>query len=255
MKKILASLLAAFALVTGAQAAGGALVLDKFPKERVSDLAALQNGAKLFVNYCLNCHSAAFMRFNRLTDIGLTEQQIKDNLLFPTDKVGEVMKVSLDAKDAKAWFGALPPDLTLVARSRASGSGSGADYLYTYLRTFYRDDTRPTGWNNLTFPNVGMPHALWELQGQRAAKFVDVVDPHDPTKKTHEFEGFEQLTPGTMSPQEYDSAIADLVAYMQWMGEPAQQQRTRIGVGVLIFLAIFFVIAWRLNAAFWKDVK
>ena len=255
MKKILASLLAAFALVTGAQAAGGALVLDKFPKERVSDLAALQNGAKLFVNYCLGCHSAAYMRFNRLKDIGLTEQQIKDNLLFPTDKVGEVMKVSLDAKDAKAWFGALPPDLTLVARSRASGSGSGADYLYTYLRTFYRDDTRPTGWNNLTFPNVGMPHALWELQGQRAAKFVDVVDPHDPTKKTHEFEGFEQLTPGTMSPQEYDSAIADLVAYMQWMGEPAQQQRTRIGVGVLIFLAIFFVIAWRLNAAFWKDVK
>ena len=255
MKKILASLLAAFALVTGAQAAGGALVLDKFPKERVSDLAALQNGAKLFVNYCLNCHSAAFMRFNRLKDIGLTDQQIKDNLLFTTEKVGETMKAAIDPKDAKAWFGALPPDLTLVARSRASGSGSGADYLYTYLRTFYRDDTRPTGWNNLTFPNVGMPHALWELQGQRAAKFVDVVDPHDPTKKTHEFEGFEQLTPGTMSPQEYDSAIADLVAYMQWMGEPAQQQRTRIGVGVLIFLAIFFVIAWRLNAAFWKDVK
>ncbi|MDX9843801.1 MAG: cytochrome c1 [Aquabacterium sp.] len=255
MKKILASLLAAFALVTGAQAAGGALVLDKFPKERVSDLAALQNGAKLFVNYCLNCHSAAFMRFNRLKDIGLTEQQIKDNLLFPTDKVGEVMKVSLDPKDAKAWFGALPPDLTLVARSRASHSGTGADYLYTYLRTFYRDDTRPTGWNNLTFPNVGMPHALWELQGQRTAKFVEVDDPKDPTKKTHEFEGFEQLTPGTMSPQEYDSAIADLVAYLQWMGEPVQQQRQRIGVGVLIFLAIFFVIAWRLNAAFWKDVK
>ncbi len=255
MKKILASLLAAFALVTGAQAAGGALVLDKFPKERVSDLAALQNGAKLFVNYCLNCHSAAFMRFNRLKDIGLTEQQIKDNLLFPTDKVGEVMKVSLDAKDAKEWFGAVPPDLTLVARSRASHDGSGADYLYTYLRTFYRDDTRTTGWTNLTFPNVGMPHALWELQGQRAAKFVEVADPHDPTKKTHQFEGFEQLTPGTMSPQEYDSAIADLVAYMQWMGEPVQQQRQRIGVGVLIFLAIFFVIAWRLNAAFWKDVK
>lgn len=255
MKKILASLLAAFALVTGAQAAGGALVLDKFPKERVSDLAALQNGAKLFVNYCLNCHEAAFMRFNRLKDIGLTEQQIKDNLLFPTDKVGEVMKVSLDPKDAKEWFGGVPPDLTLVARSRASHSGSGADYLYTYLRTFYRDDTRPTGWNNLTFPNVGMPHALWELQGQRAAKFVEVADPHDATKKLHQFDGFEQLTPGTMSPQEYDSAIADLVAYLQWMGEPVQQQRQRIGVGVLIFLSIFFVIAWRLNAAFWKDVK
>jgi ubiquinol-cytochrome c reductase cytochrome c1 subunit len=253
MKKILASLLASLCLVTGAQAAGTALVLDKFPKERVTDLAALQNGAKLFVNYCLNCHAAAFMRFNRLQDIGLTEQQIKDNLLFPTDKVGEVMKVSLDAKDAKAWFGATPPDLTLVARSRASGSGSGADYLYTYLRTFYRDDARPTGWNNLVFPNVGMPHVLWELQGQRAAKFVDADDGHG--KTVHKFDGFEQLTPGKMSAQEYDSAMADLVAYLQWMGEPMQTQRTRIGVGVLLFLALFTFIAWRLNAAFWKDVK
>lgn len=255
MKKILASLLTAFALMSGAQAAGDALVLDKFPKERVSDLAALQNGAKLFVNYCLNCHSAAFMRFNRLQDIGLTEQQIKENMLFPTDKVGDVMKAAIDPKDAKDWFGAVPPDLTLVARSRASHYGTGADYLYTYLRTFYRDDTRPTGWNNLTFPNVGMPHAMWELQGQRVAKFAEVADPHDANKKIQEFQGFEQVTPGTLSPQEFDSAMADLVAYLQWMGEPVQQQRTRIGVGVLIFLAIFFVIAWRLNAAFWKDVK
>ncbi len=253
MKKILASLLAAIALVSGAHANTGSLVLDKFPKERVTDLAALQNGAKLFVNYCLNCHAAAFMRFNRLKDIGLTDQQIKDNLLFPTDKVGEVMKVSLDAKDAKEWFGATPPDLTLVARSRASGSGSGADYLYTYLRTFYRDDTRPTGWNNLVFPNVGMPHVLWELQGQRAAKFVEVDDGHG--KKEHKFDSFEQLSPGKMSAQEYDSAMADLVAYLQWMGEPMQTQRTRIGVGVLLFLALFTFIAWRLNAAFWKDVK
>ena len=144
MKKIFASLLAALCLVSGAQANEGSLVLDKFPKERITDMAALQNGAKLFVNYCLNCHQAAFMRFNRLKDIGLTEQQIKENLLFPTDKVGELMKVSLDAKDAKEWFGATPPDLTLIARSRASGSGSGADYLYTYLRSFYRDETRPT---------------------------------------------------------------------------------------------------------------
>lgn len=254
MKKLLASLLATLALMSGVHA-NESLVLDKFPKERVTDLAALQNGAKIFVNYCLNCHAAAFMRFNRLKDIGLTEQQIKDNLLFPTDKVGEVMKVSLDPKDAKAWFGATPPDLTLVARSRASASGSGADYLYTYLRSFYRDETRPTGWNNLVFPNVGMPHVLWELQGQRAAKFVEEADPHDPAKKVHKFEGFEQLTPGKMSPQEFDSNIADLVAYLQWMGEPMQTQRTRIGAGVLIFLAIFTFIAWRLNAAFWKDVK
>jgi ubiquinol-cytochrome c reductase cytochrome c1 subunit len=255
MKKFLASLLAAFALVSGAAHANTALVLDKFPTERITDMAALQNGAKIFANYCLNCHSAAFMRFNRLKDIGLTEQQIKDNLLFPTDKVGEVMKVSLDPKDAKVWFGGVPPDLTLVARSRASGSGSGADYLYTYLRSFYRDEARPTGWNNLVFPNVGMPHVLWELQGQRAAKFVTEPDPHNPGKTEEKFEGFEQLTPGKLSPQEYDSAIADLVAYLQWMGEPLQNQRTRLGVGVLIFLAIFTFIAWRLNAAFWKDVK
>jgi ubiquinol-cytochrome c reductase cytochrome c1 subunit len=254
MKKILASLLAALALASGVHA-NTTLVLDKFPKERVTDVAALQNGAKLFVNYCLNCHAASFMRFNRLKDIGLTEQQIKDNMLFPTDKVGELMKVSLDTKDAKAWFGATPPDLTLVARSRASGNGSGADYLYTYLRTFYRDDARPTGWNNLVFPNVGMPHVLWELQGQRAAKFVTEADPHNPGKSEHKFEAFEQLTPGKLSPQEYDSAIADLVAYLQWMGEPVQNQRTRIGAGVLFFLAIFTFIAWRLNASFWKDVK
>ena len=254
MKKLLASLLATLALMSGVHA-NESLVLDKFPKERVTDLAALQNGAKIFVNYCLNCHAAAFMRFNRLKDIGLTEQQIKDNLLFPTDKVGELMKVSLDTKDAKEWFGAVPPDLTLVARSRAGASGSGADYLYTYLRSYYRDEARPTGWNNLIFPNVGMPHVLWELQGQRAAKFVEEADPHDPAKKIHKFDGFEQLTPGKMSPQEFDSNIADLVAYLQWMGEPMQTQRTRIGAGVLIFLAIFTFIAWRLNAAFWKDVK
>ena len=172
MKKIIASLLAAFALVAGAHAAGGpGIALDKFPRERMSDLAALQNGAKLFVNYCLNCHSAAFMRYNRLRDIGLTDKQIAENLTFATDKIGDTMKASIDPKQAKAWFGANPPDLTLVARSRASGAGSGADYLYTYLRTYYRDETKPTGWNNLVFPNIGMPHPLWELQGERKPVF------------------------------------------------------------------------------------
>jgi len=255
MKKIIASLVTALALVSGVQANEGGLSLDKFPAERMTNLAALQNGAKLFVNYCLNCHSAAFMRYNRLKDIGLTDDQIKANLLFATEKVGDTMNVSLNAKDAKAWFGATPPDLTLVARSRASHAGSGSDYLYTYLRTFYRDEARPSGWNNLVFPNVGMPHVLWELQGQRAAKFVEETDPHDATKKVHKFEGFEQLTPGKMSNQEFDSNIADLVAYLQWMGEPQAQNRVRIGVGVMIFLFAFFFIAWRLNASFWKDVK
>ena len=199
-------------------------------------MAALQNGAKLFVNYCLNCHPAAFMRYNRLRDIGLTEQQIKDNLMFTGAKVGDTMKVALDAKDAKDWFGAAPPDLTVIARSRsAPGQGSGADYLYTYLRTYYRDDTKATGWNNLAFPSVGMPHVLWELQGEQRAVFADEKDPHDPAKTVHVFKGFEQITPGTLSAEDYNLAVADLVAFLQWMSEPnAEQPRApgRVGAAV-----------------------
>ncbi len=256
MKKIILSLLMALGLATGAVASEVGIAWDKFPQEKSNDLAALQNGAKLFVNYCLNCHSASFMRYNRLRDIGLTEQQIKDNLMFATDKVGDTMQAAITAKQGKDWFGGTPPDLTVIARSRADfGKGSGADYLYTYLRTYYRDDTKATGWNNLAFQGVGMPHVLWELQGQRAAKYVEEKDHHDPSKTVHRFDGFEQLTPGKMSPLEFDSAVGDLVAYLQWMGEPARGQRVRIGVWVLIFLGVFTVIAWRLNAAFWKDVK
>ncbi|MFG6430467.1 cytochrome c1 [Roseateles sp. LYH14W] len=256
MKKLIAILLVTLGFVGNAQAAGGGIEWDKFPKEKMSDMAALQNGAKLFVNYCLNCHSAAFMRYNRMRDIGLTEADIKSNLLFAADKVGETMKVSLDPKDAKDWFGANPPDLTVIARSRADVSkGSGADYLYTYMRNFYRDDTKATGWNNLAFPSVAMPHVMWELQGQRAAKFEEVADPHDATKKIHVFAGYEQLTPGTLNERQYDEAVADLVAYLQWMGEPAQAQRFQLGVIVLIFLGFMTIFAWRLNAAYWKDVK
>nr|WP_316643863.1 cytochrome c1 [uncultured Roseateles sp.] len=260
MKKLIATLLTSFLLgagmVSGAQASGDGIEWDKFPKEKLADTAALQNGAKLFVNYCLNCHSAAYMRYNRLRDIGLTELQIKANLMFATEKVGDTMKVSLDPKNAKEWFGGLPPDLTVIARSRADGAkGSGADYLYTYLRSYYRDETKATGWNNRAFPSVGMPHVLWELQGQRAAKFEEEADPHEHGKMVHVFKGYEQLTPGTLSTLQYDNAVADLVAYLQWMGEPAQEQRFRLGVWVLLFLSVFTVIAWRLNAAFWKDIK
>lgn len=256
MKKFILSLLASLAMATSAFASSGGIAWDKFPADKLNDMAALQNGAKLFVNYCLNCHSAAFMRYNRMRDIGLTEEQIKGNLMFASDKVGDLMKVSLDARQAKEWFGATPPDLTVIARSRADGSkGSGADYLYTYLRTFYRDEAKATGWNNLAFPSVGMPHVLWELQGQRVAKFEEEKDPHDASKTTHVFKGFEQVTPGKLSAAEYDSAIGDLVAYMQWMGEPMQKQRVRLGVAVLIFLGLFTFIAWRLNAAYWKDIK
>lgn len=243
MKKIILALITAVGLIAGAQASTG-IVLDKAPN-RINDMGALQNGAKLFVNYCLNCHSAAFMRFNRLQDIGLTEQQIKDNLLFTTDKVGDTMKAAIDPKQAKDWFGATPPDLTVIARSRASAGGSGADYLYTYLRTFYRDETKATGWNNEAFPNIAMPHALWELQGV-----------NEPIYNEHHVRtGWKQITPGTMTQQEYDEAVGDLVGYLQWMGEPAQNTRVRIGVWVLAFLLLLTFVTWRLNVVFWKDVK
>ena len=255
MKKLLLTLLVALGFGIGpVHAAGDGIPWDKFPKERVQDMAALQNGAKLFVNYCLNCHNASFMRYNRMRDIGLTEEQIKANLIFTDAKVGDLMKVPLDPKNAKDWFGAVPPDLTLVARSRSAiGKGSGSDYLYTFLRTYYRDETRETGWNNAAFPAVGMPHVLWELQGPQRAVFQDVKDGHGGT--AHVFKGVEPIAPGKLSELQYNEAVADLVAYLTWMSEPVQSQRVRIGVWVMLFLGVFFVIAWRLNAVYWKDVK
>jgi ubiquinol-cytochrome c reductase cytochrome c1 subunit len=252
LKKILVSLL--MALAGAVQAAGGGVAWDRFDANKLSDRASLQHGAKLFVNYCLNCHAAAYMRFNRMADIGLTDDQIKSNLLFTTDKVGETMKVALDAKQAKEWFGATPPDLSVVARSRsAAGQGNGADYLYTYLRTYYRDDSKPTGWNNLAFPSVGMPHVLWELQGERRPIF-EKVKAHG--RDTEVFSGrWEFVKPGTLDAREYDAAVADLVAFMTWMGEPAAKARVQIGVWVLLFLFVFTMIAWFLNRAYWKDIK
>lgn len=252
MKKIILSLLISMFISWPAFAAStDSIPWDKAPN-KINDLGALQNGAKLFVNYCLNCHSAAYMRFNRLTDIGLTEQQIKDNLLFTTDKVGETMKISMDPKQAKDWFGGTPPDLTVIARSRSGHGGTGADYLYTYLRSYYRDPSKATGWNNLAFPNVAMPHVLWELQGERKPLYETVASKgHD----TQVFKGWQQVSEGKLSPTEYDAAVGDLVSYMQWMAEPSQSLRVKVGVWVMIFLLIFMFIAWRLNAAFWKDIR
>lgn len=253
--KFLKKLIAVIALLpTLVLASEGGFPLDRAPN-RSTDMAALQNGAKLFVNYCLNCHAAASMRYNRLRDIGLTEDQIKNNLLFTSDKVGDLMKTSMSAKDAKAFFGVIPPDLSVIARARSSSAGSGADWIYTYLRTYYKDDTRPTGWNNMVFPNVGMPHVLWELQGTRSAKFVEEKDPHGAGGVVHKFAGFEQVAAGKLSAADYDATVGDLVGYLQWMGEPIQNTRKRLGVWVLLFLGLFFVVAWRLNAAFWKDIK
>ncbi|WP_077033837.1 cytochrome c1 [Pelomonas sp. KK5] len=257
-KKFIATLLIGLGLLGlqgGAQANEGGAPWDKFPTYKMEDMAALQNGAKLFVNYCLNCHQASFMRYNRLHDIGLTDQQIKDNMLFSGGKVGDLMRTTLDPKQAKEWFGAVPPDLSVIARSRSGERGSGADYLYTYLRTFYRDETKATGWNNVAFPSVAMPHVLWELQGVRVPKIEEIEDPHEHGLKTHVITGFDQVTPGKMTPRQFDDAVGDLVAYLQWMGEPAQSERFRLGVIVLLFLSVLTVFAWRLNAAYWKDVK
>jgi ubiquinol-cytochrome c reductase cytochrome c1 subunit len=250
-KKLLAILALAPALVLANE---GGHPLDRAP-DRSTNLAALQNGAKLFVNYCLNCHNASSMRYNRLKDLGLSEEQIKGNLLFTGEKVGEMMTTSMPAKDAKAWFGVVPPDLSVIARAKASGAGSGGDYLYTYLRTFYKDDTRPTGWNNLVVPNVAMPHVLYELQGVQSVKMAEEKDPHDEGKMVHKFVGFEQVKPGSMNKLQFDTAVADLVGYMEWMAEPAQQTRKRLGVWVLLFLTGFALLAWRLNASYWKEVK
>jgi ubiquinol-cytochrome c reductase cytochrome c1 subunit len=255
MKKIVFKLIVATSLMLASAGAAlansGGIAWDKAPN-KTNDLSALQNGAKLFVNYCLNCHSAAFMRYNRLQDIGLTEAQIKQNLMFATDKVGETMKAAIDPKQAKDWFGANPPDLTLVARSRAGQGGTGADYLYTYLRTYYRDSTKETGWNNLAFPNVGMPHVLWEMQGDRRPVFEETLE-HGHTVQT--FKGWQQLSAGTVTPLQYEENIGDLVGYLQWMAEPEQNNRVRLGVWVLLFLCVLTLFTWRLNAAYWKDVK
>ncbi len=251
MKKILLAFLVAFSFAS-AQAASEGIAWDLAPN-KTNDMAALQNGAKVFVNYCLNCHSAAYMRYNRLKDIGLTEQQIKDNLLFATDKVGDTMKASIDPKQAKEWFGGVPPDLSVIARSRADGAkGSGPDYLFTLLRTYYRDDTKPTGWNNLAYPNIGMPNPLWELQGERKPLF-DVKQEHG--HEVRAFKGWEQTKPGILSPLQYEQTVGDLVSYLRWMGEPSQNNRVRVGVWVLLFLSVLIIFTWRLNASYWRDIK
>ena len=228
-----------------AMAAAASVHLDKAPVS--TDPAALQNGAKLFVNYCLNCHSASFMRYNQLTNIGLSEQDIRDNLMFTGERVGDLMKIAARPAESKAWFGATPPDLTLIARQRASGDGSGADWLYTYLRQFYRDTERPTGWNNVVFENVGMPHVFWQLQGEQVAK---VSANADGSKKVE----LSLAKPGVMAPAEYDKAVADLVSFLVWMGEPVAEKRKSIGTVVLIFLAGFFVLAYALKKNYWKDI-
>ncbi len=210
-------LLAALLFTPATLLAAGGYPLDPAPIEP-RDLVSLQAGARSFVNYCMGCHGAQYMRYNRLTDLGLSEAQIRDNLMFSADKVGETMKVAMTVKDGKAWFGVPPPDLSVIARSR------GADWLYTYLRTFYRDEKSANGWNNKVFPNVAMPHVLWKLQGQQ-------------------------------STVQYDTTVRDLVNFLVYVGEPSAQSRKSIGIVVLFFLGVLFVFAYAMKKAFWKDVR
>jgi ubiquinol-cytochrome c reductase cytochrome c1 subunit len=239
MKKFLIALL--FAPVAALASEAG-YRLDRAPINP-TDLVSLQAGAQTFVNYCLNCHGAQFMRYNRLQDIGLNESQIRDNLVFTEAKVGETMRVALSARDGKAMFGTSPPDLSVIGRSR------GADWLYTYLRTFYRDPKSPTGWNNAAFPQVAMPHALWTLQGERGLDVVSAKDGHGPAEYR-----WTQLTPGTQSAVQYDTTVRDLVNFLVYVGEPAANSRKRIGIVALFVLGILFIFAYALKKEFWKDV-
>jgi ubiquinol-cytochrome c reductase cytochrome c1 subunit len=242
MKKLILLLAAAPLLAWGAETG---YRLDRAPIDP-RDMASLQSGARLFVNYCLNCHGAQFMRYNRLTDLGLTEAQIRDNLILTGDKVGDTMKVAMSARDGKDWFGAPPPDLTVIARSR------GADWLYTYLRTFYRDPKTATGWNNAVFPQVAMPHALWTLQGERALRVEETKDKAGHVRRDH---AWSQLSEGAMSPLQYDAAVRDLVNYLVYMGEPNAADRKIIGIVVLFVLGVLFVLAYALKKEYWRDVK
>ena len=208
---------------------------------------SLQRGAQIFVNHCLNCHAAASMRYLRLTDLGLTEAQIRDNLLLAGEKVGEPMTTALNAQDAKAAFGVVPPDLSLIARSRHP------DWLYTYMKSFYKDPTTKSGWNNTVFPNVAMPHVLWEYQGDQRLSVTSRVDQN--TGDKIETRRLVLERPGTLRPVEYDQYLADLVNYLAYMGEPSQVWRKQWGILVLFFLFGFFILALLLKKEFWKDVR
>ena len=212
--------------------AEGSYHLDK-AKINLDDQQSLQRGARNFINYCLNCHSANYMRYNRLSDIGLTDDVIKENLLFTADKTGELMDINMDSSEAKKWFGANPPNLTVTARSR------GKDWIYSYLRTFYLDESRELGWNNLVYPNAAMPHVLWEIQG--------IQNLEDNKLKL--------IKSGLLSAEEYDQFALDTTNYMVFMSEPAKLVRHKIGYYVIGFLLILLILVINLKKEFWKDIK
>lgn len=261
MTAILGFILLAATLGVSAEESGPRLV--PAPAHRL-DMESLQRGARNFGNYCLTCHSAQYMRYNRLTDLGISEEEIRNNLMFATDKIGATMTAAMPKTDAAAWFGTSPPDLSVESRIR------GRDWLYSYLLAFYRDEKTPTGWNNLVFNNVSMPHVLWERSGvQRlveteydneekaeaaviAAKGLAMAERINDHKYVVKTLALDQ--PGTMQPVEYKAFVADLVNYLDYMGEPVRNKRINIGIGILIYLGILLVFAYALKRAYWEDV-
>nr|VFJ57307.1 MAG: ubiquinol-cytochrome c reductase cytochrome c1 subunit [Candidatus Kentron sp. FM]VFJ57398.1 MAG: ubiquinol-cytochrome c reductase cytochrome c1 subunit [Candidatus Kentron sp. FM]VFK08502.1 MAG: ubiquinol-cytochrome c reductase cytochrome c1 subunit [Candidatus Kentron sp. FM] len=248
------SLISAFSLLmssfASASGGGGVNLID--PEIDLKDEKSLQRGAELFIDYCLSCHSASFMRYNRMaSDIGLTDEQVKKDMMFTTDKVGDVMKVAMSPEDAAAWFGTQPPDLSVVSRSR------GLDWLYSYLLGFYEDPnpSRPFGVNNIVFPEVGMPHVLLGLQGIQKKHESHGTDEHH---HGHGAQGSDQLElvqdSGSMTADEYRKAAKDLVTFLAYMGEPAKVQRQELGIWVLAFLAVFFIATYLLKKEYWKDI-
>lgn len=241
MKKLIALFALALLPVTGMAAGGGNVHLDPANID-VGNEAAIQRGAKLFVNYCMGCHSAQYVRYKQFTKVGLSEDQIKDNLMFADGKIGDKLTIAMKPADAAKWFGAPPPDLTLVARIR------GADWIYTYLRSFYRDDKRPFGVNNVVFPSVGMPHVLADLQGVQKATFKD--DGHG----NQVVDELELVEAGSMTPAEYDAAVRDLTTFMAYVAEPIKKERQTLGIYVMLFLIVLFVLAYMMKKEWWKDV-
>jgi ubiquinol-cytochrome c reductase cytochrome c1 subunit len=239
--------LAAALAPVAAFAAGGELHLDAANVD-VGNKASLQRGAANFVNYCLGCHSAQYVRYNRMAaDIGITEQQLIDNLMFTAESPHQTMRIGINAQDAKRWFGVVPPDLSLMARAR------GTDYIYTFLRSFYADPAKASGWNNTVLPGTAMPHVLWELQGVQEAVWAG--EPNAQGDVSHEFKEFKLATPGKMTAEEYDGFVRDTVAFLEYIGEPAQLKRRSLGFPVIAFLVFFTVLAYALKKEYWKDVK
>ena len=258
MKKLFAVLMLAMMPVLSFASEQG-VQLDKVDID-VSDKAALQDGARTFANYCMGCHSAKFQRYERVADdLGIPHDVMLKNLVFTGAKIGDHMNIGMQPEDAKAWFGAAPPDLTLVARVR------GTDWLYSYLRSFYEDPSRPWGVNNTVFPNVGMPNVLAPLQGRQVigCKQVQIVedgkkqyDPLTGTPLTHE--ACDQLTvlpkTGTLTEEQFDEKIKNLVTFLAYSANPVKLEHQHISTYVLLYLAFFFVFAYLLKREYWKDV-